>query len=75
MAFVDQTLKCVDCSAEFAFSGGEAEFYQSKGLSIPKRCKSCRQVKRAKMNGGQRPVREERPQINHQDDLGGDVDF
>ena len=34
-------LKCIDCGAGF-FTEGEKNFYESKGLSMPKRCKSCR---------------------------------
>lgn len=34
-------LKCIDCNAEF-FTEGERIFYENKGLSLPKRCKSCR---------------------------------
>lgn len=39
---VDQQLVCVDCNAPFTFTEGEQEFYASKGLSAPSRCKPCR---------------------------------
>lgn len=34
-------LKCIECGEEF-FTEGEREFYNSKGLNMPKRCKACR---------------------------------
>ena len=34
-------LKCEECGVDF-FTEGEKEFYKSKGLNMPKRCKECR---------------------------------
>ncbi|MEE8336937.1 MAG: zinc-ribbon domain containing protein [Dehalococcoidia bacterium] len=43
MAYTDRELNCRDCSAAFVFTGGEQEFYSSKGLqNDPVRCPSCR---------------------------------
>jgi CxxC-x17-CxxC domain-containing protein len=39
---MDQSLQCRDCGATFTFTAGEQEFYASKGLSAPQRCKDCR---------------------------------
>lgn len=36
------TKKCSDCGNEFTLTDGEIEFYRSKGLHLPNRCKSCR---------------------------------
>ncbi len=47
---MDQQIICRDCSAEFTFTDGEQEFYASKNLSNPQRCKACRAAKKA--NGG-----------------------
>lgn len=33
---------CVQCGREFEISPAEANFYQTKGLDLPKRCKFCR---------------------------------
>lgn len=33
---------CKDCGKEFELSSGEIEFYNSKNLTLPKRCKECR---------------------------------
>ncbi len=40
-------LVCVDCGADFTFTVGEQRYFLSKGLSIPKRCKPCREKRRA----------------------------
>ena len=43
MAFSDRELTCRDCGSKFIFTGGEQEFYASKGLqNDPVRCPSCR---------------------------------
>ncbi len=35
--------KCVQCGKVFSLSDSELEFFKSKNLSIPKRCKECRE--------------------------------
>ncbi len=48
MPFQDKTLTCVDCGQTFVFTAGEQEFFAQKGFqNAPKRCKSCKAVKRA----------------------------
>jgi len=43
LSYADKQLICRDCSAPFLFTGGEQEFYASKGLvNEPTRCASCR---------------------------------
>jgi DNA-directed RNA polymerase subunit RPC12/RpoP len=37
---------CVDCGKEFTFTAGEEEFYSSRKLSNPKRCRACREKRR-----------------------------
>ena len=32
MAFLDKTLACRNCEAEFVFTAGEQEFYEQHGL-------------------------------------------
>lgn len=44
----DFLLKCIDCGADF-FTEGEQDFYLSKGLETPKRCKPCRDKKKARV--------------------------
>ena len=53
MALSDKTLVCVDCGAEFIFTVGEQEFFNSRGfVNDPKRCQSCRSARRAEQRGG-----------------------
>ncbi len=42
----DKQLVCIVCKAMFAFTEGEQEFYASKKLSAPQRCKQCRQSRK-----------------------------
>jgi len=43
----DLLLKCIDCGDDF-FTEGERDFYLSKDLHMPKRCKPCRGKKKAR---------------------------
>ena len=36
------SITCVDCGLPFAFTANEQKFFADKGLSMPKRCPSCR---------------------------------
>ena len=38
---------CKQCGKEFVLTDGEIEFYKSKGLNLPKRCKDCRKKNNA----------------------------
>ena len=45
--FQDRTLTCRDCGQEFAFTAGEQEFFQSRGLTNePGRCPECRRARK-----------------------------
>jgi CxxC-x17-CxxC domain-containing protein len=58
VAYVDRTLTCVDCGAEFVHSAEEQEFYAQKGsVSSPKRCPSCRAARRSMRDSGASGVR------------------
>lgn len=51
MDFQDKTLTCVDCGCEFTFTAGEQKFYREKELdNEPKRCRECRDKKKAERN-------------------------
>jgi CxxC-x17-CxxC domain-containing protein len=53
MSVADKTITCRDCGMDFVFTAGEQEFYASKGfVNEPTRCPSCRQARKAQMNGG-----------------------
>lgn len=47
----DQEITCRDCGAVFTFTEGEQEFYASKDLSAPQRCKECRDARKAQRFG------------------------
>lgn len=44
-------LTCKQCGKEFELSESEINFYKSKNLHIPKRCKDCRQENKQKKSG------------------------
>lgn len=53
MSFSDITLNCKDCGQPFAFTAGEQEFYQQRGLlNQPGRCVDCRGARKARGGGG-----------------------
>jgi hypothetical protein len=45
--FSDKKLTCIECGVIFPFQIGEQVYFQSKGLAEPKRCKPCRDARRA----------------------------
>ena len=51
------TRTCIQCNKEFNMTESEIRFYKSKRLSLPKRCKDCRDAnKKIKAeNGGTMP--------------------
>jgi hypothetical protein len=42
----DEVIQCKDCGEYFILSKSHREYYLGKGLSIPKRCSSCRLSRR-----------------------------
>ena len=47
MAFQDKSIQCSDCGSNFTFTASEQEFFASKSFTNePKRCPSCRQVRK-----------------------------
>jgi CxxC-x17-CxxC domain-containing protein len=48
VTFADKSLICRDCGGSFVFTGGEQEFYASKGLqNEPVRCPPCRSSRKS----------------------------
>ncbi len=46
-------LKCVECGSDFIFTEEEMAFHREKGYTNePKRCPSCRQLRRKRVGGG-----------------------
>ena len=53
MDYVDKTLKCLDCGADFIFSASEQEFFAAKGFTNePGRCPDCRAARKQQRGGG-----------------------
>lgn len=53
MAFEDKQLTCRECGTSFAFTAGEQEFYQARGLlNEPTRCPACRTARRSQRGQG-----------------------
>ena len=44
--FKDKVITCLDCGEDFTFEVGEQQYFWTKGLSNPKRCKTCRVIRR-----------------------------
>jgi len=52
VAYVDRTLTCLDCGAEFVHSADDQAYYAQKGFaSDPKRCPACRASRRQMRDG------------------------
>jgi len=49
----DQTLNCVECGADFIFTEKDQTFYTSQNFTPPKRCKPCRDAKKARQAAGE----------------------
>lgn len=47
----DTQLTCRDCGKEFTFTEGEQQFFQSRGLLNPQRCKDCRNARKSQRFG------------------------
>ena len=46
---------CIQCNKEFTMTESEIRFYKSKRLSLPKRCKECRDAnKKIKAENGEK---------------------
>ncbi len=44
--FRDKVLHCCDCKQSFVFTAREQAYFTSKGLSEPRRCKPCRDLRK-----------------------------
>ena len=54
--FTDKILVCRDCGDSFAFTAGEQSFFQQKGLmNEPRRCPSCRTLRKQERAGSGQP--------------------
>ncbi|OLE53880.1 MAG: hypothetical protein AUG51_11225 [Acidobacteria bacterium 13_1_20CM_3_53_8] len=48
----DREITCTECGTPFTFTEREQDFYREKNLSEPRRCKACRDARRANFSGG-----------------------
>lgn len=52
MSYEDKVITCVDCGAEFTFTADEQQRFAERGFTNePKRCKTCRDAKKAASGG------------------------
>src|SRR5437879_4368395 len=47
----DFEITCTECGTAFPFTEREQDYYRERGLSHPKRCKPCRDARRANFGG------------------------
>jgi hypothetical protein len=50
----DETRACADCAAEFTIAAGEQRFFLPRGMSLPRRCRPCREYRRQERAEGVR---------------------
>ena len=43
----DKSLTCADCGQEFTFTASEQQFFADRGFTEPRRCPSCRAIRKA----------------------------
>ncbi len=53
----DKSLTCADCNAEFVFAASEQDFYAQRQFSEPRRCPSCRAMRKLSRGGSGDPAR------------------
>jgi CxxC-x17-CxxC domain-containing protein len=53
----DKALVCADCSSEFMFTASEQEFFAERQFSEPRRCPSCRAVRKLSRGSAGDPAR------------------
>jgi CxxC-x17-CxxC domain-containing protein len=58
---MDQQITCCECRQVFVFSDAEQEFYASKEMKPPKRCRPCRRARR--LRDGDRSSRPSFPEL------------
>ena len=53
MSFEDKMIVCVECGQEFVHSADDQARYAERGFTNePKRCRSCREKRKARSGGG-----------------------
>lgn len=60
--------RCKQCGKSFELTDSEIKFYEEKNLSLPKRCKECREANKQAADaaaGGKMVLKPYEPQKNH----------
>ena len=55
----DKEILCADCGRTFLLTASEQQFFQERGMNEPKRCKDCRQARKAERESGGRGYRQD----------------
>ncbi len=50
--YTDKSLTCADCGEQFVFTERDQEFFAQRGFTEPRRCPSCRALKKAQRDSG-----------------------
>lgn len=48
---MDKEIICQDCGKTFIFTENDQRFYEEKGFLPPKRCRECRNARKAQKEG------------------------
>ena len=51
----DLEITCSECNSPFTFTEREQEYYRERNLTHPKRCKPCRDARRANFGSSRAP--------------------
>ena len=52
----DEWLTCIDCGDGFIFGGRDRDYYAQRGFQPPKRCRPCRELRKAQSTPGQASI-------------------
>ena len=50
---IDRDIICKDCGLPFTFTARDQVFYGAQGYQAPRRCRDCREVRKAERVQGQ----------------------
>lgn len=50
--YLDKVVTCAGCGQTFTWSADEQEFYDRRGFYAPRRCRPCREARKAERAAG-----------------------
>ncbi|MCZ7645079.1 MAG: zinc-ribbon domain containing protein [Planctomycetota bacterium] len=56
--FEDKVLPCQECGKDFLFTAGEQRYFKKQNFGFPRRCKECREKRKAKAESEERKAAE-----------------